>query len=76
MIFLEVNMFDKKIIDKVIAAVHKPLNFNDYNSTMTTNETNCYAHAIGSTVTSDRRVYRMGYDHDHRCLVPVGGRGL
>lgn len=36
-------------IDKVKEVVHLPLKWERYNETLVRNETNCYAHAIGST---------------------------
>lgn len=46
--------------EKIKRAVHQSLNWEDYNSTSVKDNTNCLAHAIGSTVTSDRRAYRLG----------------
>lgn len=53
-------MIDNSTILAVNEAVHKPLNYNDYDQTAVREGTNCYSHAIGSTVHSDNRVYRLG----------------
>ena len=47
-------------IVKIKKAVHKPINFKDFESTCTRENTNCFALAIGSTVTSDKTLYRPG----------------
>lgn len=47
-------------IEKIKKAVHQPLNWDDYNSTSVIEDTNCFSHAIGSTVTSIRNAYRLG----------------
>lgn len=46
--------------EKIKRAVHQPLNWDDYNSTSVMDNTNCFAHAIGSTVTADGCAYRLG----------------
>lgn len=40
--------------------VHQPLKWEDYNSTNVRDNTNAFAHAIGSTNVSDPRYYRLG----------------
>lgn len=40
-------------------AVHSPLDYNNYNSTNVIDHTNCYSHAIGSTLTC-LELYRIG----------------
>ena len=40
-------------------AVHSELNYDDYNSTNVINHTNCFSHAIGSTL-SCLELYRVG----------------
>ena len=47
-------------LDKIIEAVHRPLNFSDYNETSIREDTNCFSHAIGSTITCCRSLYRLG----------------
>lgn len=47
-------------LEKIKHAVHQPLNFDDYNSTLVQDNTNCFSHAIGSTVPDDRSLYRLG----------------
>lgn len=49
----------KEAIMKLSEYVHKDLDYSEYNSTMIRNNTNCYAHAIGSTY-SDLKMYRIG----------------
>ena len=53
-------MIDQKNLEKIKNAVHQPLNWEDYNSTSVVEDTNCFSHAIGSTVTSDISAYRLG----------------
>ena len=40
---------ERTIIEKLKAAVHKPLDYSEYDSSYTINRVNCYAHAIGAT---------------------------
>ena len=47
-------------IEKIRKAVHQPLNFDDFKSSCTRRNTNCYALAIGSTVATDKTLYRLG----------------
>lgn len=47
-------------IEKIKKAVHQPIDFNDFESTCTRENTNCFALAIGSTVTANRNLYRPG----------------
>ena len=47
-------------IVKIKKAVHKPIDFKDFESTCTRENTNCFALAICSTVTSDKTLYRPG----------------
>lgn len=49
-----------EIISKIKDAVHKPINFDDFKSSCTCENTNSYALAIGSTVTANRTLYRPG----------------
>lgn len=53
-------MISQENIQKIKKAVHQPLSWEDYNSTSVIENTNCFAHAIGSTVTADRSAYRLG----------------
>lgn len=53
-------MINDEVVNKVIEAVHKSLNYNAYNSTIAQQNTNCYSHAIGSTVHCNKEVYRIG----------------
>lgn len=53
-------MIQKENLEKIIRAVHNPLNWEDYNSTKVLNHTNCFSHAIGSTITDVRNAYRLG----------------
>lgn len=53
-------MIAKENLEKIKKAVHQPLNWEDYNSTAVMENTNCFSHAIGSTVTADRSAYRLG----------------
>lgn len=46
--------------EKIKKAVHQPLNWGDYDSTSVIEDTNCFSHAIGSTVTSDKSAYSLG----------------
>lgn len=46
-------------IDKIKEMVHSPLNWKHYNETLVRDETNCYAHAIGSMYPS-KGLYRIG----------------
>ena len=48
--------------------VHQPLKWENYKSTNIRDNTNCFAHAIGSTNISDPRYYRL-------CMVS-GKKGL
>ena len=50
----------EKALEKIIESVHRPMAWDQYNSTNVRNNTNCFSHAIGSTATSDRRFYRLG----------------
>lgn len=61
-------MIDHKNIEKIKNAVHRPLNWEDYNSTSVVEDTNCFSHAIGSTVTSDITAYRLGRLSDKKGL--------
>ena len=54
------NMKTKNVIEKIKDAVHKPINFDDFKSSCTCENTNSYALAIGSTVTANRTLYRPG----------------
>ncbi len=54
------NMETENVIEKIKKAVHQPLNFDDFKSSCTRENTNCFALAIGSTVTADRTFYRLG----------------
>lgn len=47
-------------LEQIKEAVHNPLNYKDYNNSYVQDNTNCFAHAIGSTVTADRTLYRLG----------------
>ena len=47
-------------VEKIKKAVHQPINFRDFESTCTRENTNCFALAIGSSVTADRTFYRPG----------------
>lgn len=47
-------------IEQIKEAVHNPLDYKDYNNSYVQDNTNCFAHAIGSTVTADRTLYRLG----------------
>lgn len=49
----------KELIRKLIEYVHKDLDYSEYNSTMIRNNTNCYAHAIGSTY-PELKLHRIG----------------
>lgn len=49
-----------EIISKIKDAVHKPINFDDFKSSCTRENTNGFALAIGSTITADRTLYRPG----------------
>ena len=49
---------DEKI-ENIKEAVHSPLNIGDYNSTNIRNSTNCYSHALGSTLPY-LNLYRIG----------------
>ena len=40
----------KQHLEQLKNTVHSPLNYNDYNSTLVMNNTNCFSHAIGSTL--------------------------
>lgn len=53
-------MIAKENIEKIKKAVHQPLNWGDYDSTSVIEDTNCFFHAIESTVTSDISAYRLG----------------
>lgn len=53
-------MIAQENLEKIKKAVHQPLNWEDYNSTAVMENTNCFSHAIGSTVTEDRSAYRLG----------------
>ena len=47
-------------IEKIIQSVHQELDWDVYNHTNVKDNTNCFAHAIGSTVTSANKYYRVG----------------
>lgn len=47
-------------IEKVIQCVHKDLDWEVYSHTNVKENTNCFAHAIGSTVTSANKYYHLG----------------
>jgi hypothetical protein len=49
----------EEIIEKVTEYVHRQLDYSQYDSTIIRDNTNCYAHAIGSTY-SYRQIYRIG----------------
>lgn len=53
-------MITQENLEKIKNAVHQPLNWEDYNSTSVIEDTNCFSHAIGSTVTSYRSAYSLG----------------
>lgn len=53
-------MIAQENLEKIKKAVHQPLNWNDYNSTSVIEYTNCFAHAIGSTITEELCAYRLG----------------
>lgn len=53
-------MIAQENLEKIKKAVHQPLNWEDYNSTSVVENTNCFSHAIGSTVTSDKSAYSLG----------------
>jgi len=53
-------MITPEILEKIKSAVHQPLNWDDYNSTNVQVNTNCFSHAIGSTVIDEPSVYRIG----------------
>lgn len=46
-------------VEKIKASVHKELDTSRYNDTIVRDNTNCYSHAIGSTVCY-KRLYRVG----------------
>ena len=50
----------EKTVEKIKQNVHQPLKWENYNNTIVRNNTNCFAHAIGSTDSSDRSFYRLG----------------
>lgn len=54
------NMETKNVIEKIKKAVHRPINFKDFKSPCTRANTNCFALAIGSTVTADKTLYQLG----------------
>lgn len=54
------NMKTKNVIETIKEAVHQPINFKDFESTDVRKNTNCFALAIGSTVTADKTLYRLG----------------
>ena len=56
----------EQIIEKIKQAVHKPLNWEEYNSSDKRANTNCFSHAIGSTVTIDSSIYRLGMISERR----------
>ena len=62
------NMETKNVIEKIKKAVHQPLNFDDFKSSCTRENTNCFALAIGSTVTADKTLYRIGRISDKKPL--------
>lgn len=47
-------MVPQEIVQKMKAAVHQPLNWADYNSTLVIRNTNCMAHAIGCLIPEAR----------------------
>lgn len=47
-------------IEEIKKVVNKPLNWDSYNSTNVINSTNCFSHAIGSTIIDDLSLYRLG----------------
>ena len=53
-------MITKENLEKIKNAVHQPLNWEDYNSTAVIEDTNCFSHAIGSTIMANREAYRLG----------------
>lgn len=57
-------MIDQQIIKEIKTAVHKPLNWQHYESTSVCDYTNCFAHAIGSTGITNYsnffEAYRLG----------------
>lgn len=50
----------KEILAKIKDAVHQPLNWDDYSSTEVQGRTNCFSHAIGSTLALEQPYYRLG----------------
>lgn len=47
-------------IEELKLAVHRPLEWSDYDSTNINKATNCLSHAMGSTVISNPKLYRLG----------------
>lgn len=45
---------------EIIKDVHSPLKWEDYERTSVVQNTNCFSHAIGSTVITDKKLYRLG----------------
>lgn len=50
----------KQIIEKIKCQVHQKLDFSKYNDFFIRNETNCFAHAIGSQAINVGFAYRIG----------------
>ncbi len=48
------------ILNKIYVQVHEPLNYDEYDSTMVRNNTNCFSHAIGTICTMDPTLFRPG----------------
>ncbi len=46
--------------NQIKEAVHKPINFKDFESSFIKENTNCFALAIGSTVPAGSKFYRLG----------------
>lgn len=61
-------MVTQENLEKIKNAVHQPLNWDDYNSTSVIEDTNCFSHAIGSTITSDKSAYSLGTISNKRKL--------
>lgn len=53
-------MIEKQTLEEIKIAVHNPLNWKDYESTIVIQNTNCLSHAIGCTLTINRSAYRLG----------------
>lgn len=67
-------MILKENLEKIKCAVHRPLNWDDYNSTKVQLHTNCFSHAIGSTVTDVQTAYRLGMISRKNEAVPYSSK--